>query len=143
MCGKVPNWPGVAESSVLPSAGALATMAVPIAPPPPPRLSTTTVAPISRAMGTAYERATISALPPGANGTTRVRGLPPRSWARTAPQARAAASAQAARSFIIFLSPMRVGYRVRRPVQDTVVQRPYLATAFSSNPKPRPGFDAG
>ncbi|CFN82105.1 Uncharacterised protein [Bordetella pertussis] len=50
---------------------ALASASAPIAPPPPPRFSTTTGCPSSRPSPSATMRATMSVVPPAANGTIR------------------------------------------------------------------------
>jgi hypothetical protein len=60
---------------VWPSAAERATDPHPITPAPPVRFSTTVGCPNAGPTACATMRATVSVLPPGANGTTKVTGL--------------------------------------------------------------------
>ena len=62
----------VTTRSVYPSGAAFATARVATVPPAPPRLSMTTCWPSISLILSATLRAAVLALPPGANGTTRV-----------------------------------------------------------------------
>src|SRR5262245_38938276 len=62
--------PELENSSVLPSAGDLATCSVASTPPAPPRFSTTISEPSRVCMSEATRRASMSTGPPAANGTT-------------------------------------------------------------------------
>jgi hypothetical protein len=61
-------------TSVWPSGAARATEPQPMAPAPPVRFSTTVGCPSAGLTAWATMRATVSVLPPGANGTTKVTG---------------------------------------------------------------------
>jgi hypothetical protein len=71
----------VAIASVYPSARALFTCIVPIAPTAPPTFSTMTDWPRSRLNWSAARRPMMSVLPPGAKGTTILIGREGQVWA--------------------------------------------------------------
>src|SRR6478735_12328555 len=71
---------------------------MPMPPPAPPLFSITTGWPRSRDMASATGRPTMSASPPGGNGTTMVTGLEGKgAWARARPAVAARTTARAAR----------------------------------------------
>ena len=92
--------PELANSSVLPSAGARATCSVASTPPAPPRFSTTMSVFSRGAMSEVMSRANVSTGPPAANGTTTlmVCALAPVEQAIAKP-------ASAAKSLYIGVSP--------------------------------------
>jgi len=66
--------PLIPTSSVLPSAGALATASVPMLPPAPVRFSTTNGCPMDSCSAAPSVRPTMSGVDPGGNGTTSLTG---------------------------------------------------------------------
>src|SRR5687768_8813901 len=85
--------------SVWPSGGDLATSAVPIVLAPPALFSTYTLCPSCVVSSCATERAMISEVPPGANGTTKRIGFVGKPWAE-APREMASAAAPASSLFM-------------------------------------------
>src|SRR5690606_12247264 len=76
--------------TVWPSAGALATKAVPMFPPAPGLFSTTTDTSSAVAICWAYRRVSVSPPPPGEKGATKVTGVVGQVSARAAAVTRAA-----------------------------------------------------
>ena len=95
VAGDVTCVPILEMRNVLPSGWAAATAAEPISPPAPPRFSTKKLWPNFSLSGSASSRASMSDVPPGANGETMRTGLLGQSGAAMAATAQAAITAAA------------------------------------------------